>query len=135
MRFTLPQAIAGQTSIEVTCDAYVVRRAIIPSPEDGGFAIAVRIVNYHLPTEKRGDEPAVGIAIQEGTGTTSADLAQVIHQLNSQLALVIGNCELILSREQLDENLRKSVDSIRNAGLQVSSLIRERIAKAGQQKE
>ncbi|HMK30249.1 MAG TPA: hypothetical protein VK473_11235 [Terriglobales bacterium] len=129
LRFTLPQAIAGQTPIEVTCDAYVVRRANIASPEDKGFAIAATILNYHLPVERQIYEPVVGAAVAETTAI--ADPAQVIHQLNGQLAVVIGNCDLILSHAQLDDNLRKSVDSIRNAGLRVATLIRERIAKAG----
>jgi len=129
IRFTLPQAIAGQTPIEVTCDAYVVRRASISSPEDRGFSIAAAILNYHLPTERQAYEPAVGVVVPESTA--SADPMQVIHQLNGQLAVVIGNCDLILSHAELDENLRKSVDHIRNAGLRVATLIRERIVKAG----
>lgn len=120
MRFTVPTQISGGLPVEVICDALVVRES-----EIGNHAheLGAAILNYHIQYD-RNQLPTFS-AVPELISRDKPTSANFVHQFNTHLAVIIGNCDLVLSQSDLDPAIRKSVETMKNAGLRAASLVRE----------
>ncbi|HLH06410.1 MAG TPA: PilZ domain-containing protein [Terriglobales bacterium] len=120
MRFTVPSQISGGLPVEVICDALVVREATIAQ---NSHALAAAILNYHIQYD-RTQVPTFS-AVPELLSPDKPASANFVHQFNTHLAVIVGNCDLVLSQANLDPAIRKSVESVKSAGLKAASLVRE----------
>ena len=120
MRFTVPSQISGGLPVEVICDALVVREATV---SEDVHALAAAILNYHIQYD-RTQIPTFS-AVPELIARDKPASANFVHQFNTHLAVIVGNCDLVLSQANLDPAIRKSVESVKSAGLKAASLVRE----------
>src|SRR5690242_16896719 len=47
-----------------------------------------------------------------------------VHQLNNDLAAIVGYCDLVLCQDDIDEHARLSIEHIKNAALQTACATR-----------
>lgn len=120
VRFTVPPQISGGLPVEVICDALVVREELV---DQNAHALAAAILNYHIQYD-RTQIPTFS-AVPELLSREKPASANFVHQFNTHLAVIVGNCDLVLSQANLDPAIRKSVESVKSAGLKAASLVRE----------
>jgi len=120
VRFTIPPQISGGLPVEVICDALVVRDQVL---DQNAHALAAAILNYHIQYD-RTQIPTFS-AVPELLSRDKPASANFVHQFNTHLAVIVGNCDLVLSQANLDPAVRKSVENVKSAGLKAASLVRE----------
>jgi len=120
VRFTIPPQISGGLPVEVICDALVVRDQLL---DQNAHALAAAILNYHIQYD-RTQIPTFS-AVPDLLPRDKPASANFVHQFNTHLAVIVGNCDLVLSQANLDPAVRKSVENVKSAGLKAASLVRE----------
>ncbi len=120
VRFTVPPQISGGLPVEVICDALVVRDELL---DQNAHALAAAILNYHIHYDRT--QVPIFTAVPEVLSREKPASANFVHQFNTHLAVIVGNCDLVLSQADLDPAIRKNVESVKSAGLKAASLVRE----------
>src|SRR5690348_826831 len=110
MRFRLPAEIAGPVAVQVICAGRVVRRA-----ESVG-KIAVSISDCYVTHAAPIHENPASLA--------AAQRFSFVHQLNNDLAAIVGYCDLVLCQDDIDERSRQSIERIKHAALHTASATR-----------
>ncbi len=116
--FAVPSMLAGQTTVEVTCDAFIVRRSNLQ--DASSCELGAAIVNYHLPLETKQSERGEAVPVIEVDRRNN-----LVHQLNGQLAVILGTSDLLLTQPGIDETTRRGLEQIRASSLKAANMIRE----------
>ncbi len=115
--FILPAEVAGETPVQVTCNAFVVRLEPIP---DHPPCIAVALSDYTVlyPDERLENR------LRQMLAARKAQVSPVArHDLANQLAIVIGKSELALERMDDPDALTRVLEQIKAAALHAASLL------------
>lgn len=111
----LPPEISGEASVTVLCGAYVAR--VERSTARNGSTVGAAFVDLRLMQAARGPR-----ATLHGRGHRAA---AAVHGINNALAVIVGNCELLLARAELDNGTRKSLLRIKESAQRASKLAGE----------
>ena len=116
MRFRLPAELTGPVPVEAICAGRVVRQA---DPGSQKIAVAISDCYVTAASPKPGTQPQV---VRQGP-----ERATFIHELNNDLAAIVGYCDLLLLQGQIDPSARESIEHIKNAGLRAASVTRRMV--------
>ncbi len=109
----LPAELTGAVPVKVVCTAYV-SRTMPPQRSGGRLAIAAAFREVR-PIR---DEAFERSTVPRVPGSTNRR-RETLHTLNNQLMVIVGNCDLLLMRESLDDDVRRGllqmVEAVRRA--------------------
>ncbi len=111
----VPNQLAGGAQLTMLCRgriARVVQRRVPLLPS----SVGIRVIDYEL----------IGYGGTENHGSNVAlRLAELVHDLNNSLAVVIGSCDLILSDPEINPAARRHAGNIRTAGQRAAQLVQQ----------
>jgi signal transduction histidine kinase len=117
----LPGQICGEAPLKVVCGGYVTR-LIPPDSPQARPAVAAAFVDFRLVYANHHTQARLRQAERERRRKPGADLA---HGLNSALAVILGNCEMLLERTELQNEPRKALLRIKEAAQRATKLVSE----------
>jgi hypothetical protein len=117
----LPSDGTNRAPMSVVFGGYIAR---ISEAETAGrrIGLAAAFVDFRFVTG--GADADTGIATAR-RGAQALRRAKMVHAVNNQLMAIVGNCDLMLMREDLDEDLRAALARIEEAVTQISTALRE----------
>ena len=116
LKFALPAALSGPLPVQVMCAGRVVRQAA------GGAApaLAVAVSDCYLSeSPTRSPQRSATVAMADGL-----EVWRFVHDLNNQLAVIVGHCDLVLNQIEVSQNVRDAVEQIKATALQTASAAR-----------
>ena len=119
LRFVLPADLAGQVAVQVQCEGHVVREERLQK-DISVFGVALSKIK--LLGEGSEPEPTS----EELAESWRQPLAAFVHRLSSDLSIIVGKCELMISRG-LDASTAKEVEEIKRAALHAAEYARQLI--------
>ncbi len=119
LSFALPAQLAGPAQVRISCDGYVARVA----RGNGGDVplLAAALLGYRVLYADDRPETELHRALQEEAARQFA--LGLAREFNDQLAVIVGNSELILAHPGLPDQLLRSVERSKTAALHAASLI------------
>ncbi len=121
--FSLPPEITGRTEVRVACAGYIVRTVAPSQPEEPPLLAAAAILDYRVLYGEQRPEAALEKAAQQERARQWA--AEIGRRFQEQLAIVVGNSEIVLSHPGLPEPLRRNLEQAKTAALRAAVLIEE----------
>lgn len=120
LRFVVPRELAGEAPVEITCNAFVIRQEPLPHAERER-SIAAAFLDFRPRYEETRREAQFQ---QMVTAESPEHTAALLHQLNNQLAMIVGNCDLV-SPHIGEPAVRNTMETIKSAALRAAALMRE----------
>ena len=118
----LPLPSDGTTlgPMSVVFGGYIAR---VSEPERSGrrIGLAAAFLDFRFVA---GAEEAEG-AVAARREAIALRRTKMIHTLNNQLMAIVGNCDLLLMREGLDEEVRETLARIEDAAIRITAAVRE----------
>ncbi len=118
--FPLPGEIAGRTEVRVAGSGYVVRSIV---PGHNGPLAAAAVVRYRLLYGEKRPENGFARAMQRDSALEFA--STIGREFNDQLAIIIGNSEILLSQPNLPEAVRRGIEQSKAAALRAATLVEQ----------
>ena len=117
LRFVLPPDLAGRVTVQVQCEGQVVREKRL---ENDISAFGVALTRIRLLGAAESDTAAEHLA-----ETTHQPLAAFVHRLSSDLSIIVGKCELLVSQGTLDPATVKAIEQIKRAAMNAAESARQ----------
>ncbi len=121
--FSLPPELTGRTEVRVACAGYIVRTLAPGRPDEQPLLAAAAILDYRVLYGEQRPEAALEKAAQQERARQWA--AEIGRQFHEQLAIVVGNSEIVLSHASLPEPLRRNLEQAKTAALRAAALIEQ----------
>lgn len=108
-----PKPLCGEARVRLVAEGRVVRMA--PNGRNGN-ALAVSIGSLYLPDHQPPDT---------ATHRSTAQLRIALEDLNRQLAIVVGNADLLLTVSGLDTGVVRRLREVKRAAMQAAAAVRK----------
>ncbi len=128
LSFALPTQLAGQAQVHIACEGYVAR--IAPNGGTGVPLLAAALLGYRVLYADDRPETELHRSLKEQAARQfSVGLAR---EFNDQLAIIVGNSELILAHPGLPDQLARSVERSKLAALRAATLMDQLVGGLGE---
>ncbi len=127
LSFALPTQLAGKAQVQITCEGYVAR--VARGNGEQWPLLAAALLGYRVLYADNRPETELHRAMEEQAAREFA--VGLAREFNDQLAVIVGNSELILAHPGLPEPLVRSVERSKAAALRAASLIDEMVGGFG----
>ncbi len=119
LNFALPTQLAGPAEVQLSCDGYVARVA-----RGNGETIpllAAALLRYRVLYPENRPETELHRNLRAQAAREFA--AGLAREFNDQLAVIVGNSELILAHPDLPQQLTRNVERSKAAALRAAAII------------
>ncbi len=125
IRLALPSQLTGGAPLEIVCDGYIVRGE---ADSDRGYGLAAAILSCR-PRYPENRREAAYRRLLAGEPATGSDVLKFVHELSSQLAVIVGNADIILGQNEIPEPLAIRANEIKRAGLAAAAALQQELKR------